>query len=175
MSRRAPAVVVALAVLLGGCGGSGPDAPALGAATEVCTAGFCVSVPDGWEVVEQTDEFVSLAHPADPSIGATVSGVSLEALVTGNGLAWPQTPDVALRSFWALIDDGDAELQTTKPLVDGSVTSSGTYSDGRMWFRLIPTEGSRGIAVEVRAPNSTWAEHAEAITSSAAEGAGSGG
>jgi hypothetical protein len=44
-----------------------------------------------------------------------------------------------------------------------------------MWFRLIPTEGSRGIAVEVRAPNSTWAEHAEAITSSAAEGAGSGG
>ncbi len=158
-----------------GCGDGGPDAPPLGAATEVCTAGFCVSVPEGWDVVEQTDEFVSLAHPADPSIGATVSGVSLEALVTGNGLAWPQTPDVALRSFWALIDDGEAELQTTKPLVDGSVTSFGTYSDGRMWFRLVPTEGSRGIAVEVRAPNSTWAEHAEAITSSATEVAGSGG
>ena len=157
------------AVMLTGCGGAGPDAPALGATTEVCTTGFCVSVPDGWDVVEQTDEYVSLAHPADASIGATVSGVNLEALVTGNGLAWPQTPDVALRSFWALIDDGDAELQTTKPLVDGSVTSFGTYSDGRMWFRLIPTEASRGIAAEVRAPNSTWAEQAEAITSSVTE------
>lgn len=148
------------------CGGGGPDAPTLGAATEVCTEAFCVDVPAGWEVIEQAEGHVSLGHPADASIGATVSGVSLQALVEGNGLTWPQTPDAVLRSFWALIDGGEAELQTTKPLVDGSVTSFGSFSDGRMWFRLIPTEGSRGIAAEVRAPNSTWAEHAEAITGS---------
>ncbi len=160
------ASMVLVLLALSGCGGSGPDASAPGAATEACAAGFCVTYPDDWEVLERSGEFVSLRHPADESIGATVSEVSMEALATANGLVWPQTPEVVLRSFWALIDDGDAQLQTTKPLVDGSVTSFGSYRDGRLWFRLIPIGGLDAIAVEVRAPNSSWSEHAEIITGS---------
>ncbi|MBA2336272.1 MAG: hypothetical protein H0V96_00665 [Acidimicrobiia bacterium] len=148
------------------CGGSGPTAPVLGTTSEMCTAGFCVTYPDDWEVVDSSDEFVSLGHPGDDAIAATVSGINMEVLVTTNGLTWPQTPDVALRSFWALIDQGEAEVETTRPLVDGSVTSFGSFAEGRLWFRLIPIQGSEAIAVEVRAPNSSWSEHAETITAS---------
>ncbi len=159
-------VATLFVVCLVSCGDSGPTAPVLGATAEMCTPAFCVTYPDDWEVVDSSDEFVSLRHPVDDAIAATVSGINMEALVTTNGLTWPQTPDVALRSFWALIDQGEAEIQTTRPLVDGSVTSFGSFAEGRLWFRLIPIQGSEAIAVEVRAPNSSWSEHADTITAS---------
>ncbi|MDQ3782487.1 MAG: hypothetical protein M3349_06055 [Actinomycetota bacterium] len=165
MSPRYLAAIL-FVVCLVSCGDSGPTAPVLGATAEMCTPAFCVTYPDDWEVVDSSDEFVSLRHPVDDAIAATVSGINMELLVTTNGLTWPQTPDVALRSFWALIDQGEAEIQTTRPLVDGSVTSFGSFAEGRLWFRLIPIQGSEAIAVEVRAPNSSWSEHADTITAS---------
>lgn len=133
----------------------------------MCVEGFCVSYPQDWELIEEAPEFVSLRHrDAADETAATVSQVSMEGIVNADGLEWPQTVDTVVRSFWNLIDDGDADLGTLEPLRDGSVKSFGTFSDGRLWYRLIPVEGRRAIGAEVRGPNSSWADHAAAILDS---------
>ena len=35
-----------------------------------------------------------------------------------------------------------------------------------MWTLYIPVEGSQGVGVEVRGPNRSWEQHAEALFSS---------
>jgi hypothetical protein len=154
-------------LVLGGCGGDGPTAPNVAALDTVCGGNFCVDYPASWELVEQTSEFVSLRHPASPEeIVATIGQVNMEGVVNADGKQWPQTPDAVVRSFWALIDGGSAELATISPLRDGSVESFGTFAGGRLWYRLTPLQGRSAVGIEVRGPNSTWAEHAETIMDS---------
>ena len=164
MIRRVLTVPLVVAALLTGCGDSGPDAPPPAATESLCGATFCVAYPGDWEIVEQTDEFVSLRHPVAPEeVLATVGPVNMEGLVTAAGGEWPQQPDAVVRSFWDLIDDGNAEMSTMTPLSDGSVESFGSFGGGRMWYRLVPVEFSDAIGVEMRAPNSSWSTHAEVL------------
>lgn len=167
MSRRVTPLLLLVAIAAGACGDSGPDAPEVGALVRVCAADFCVAYPESWEVVERADEFVSLRHPAAPeAVIATAGQVNMEGIVVADGEEWPQTTDAVVRSFWAIIDDGRAELATVDPLRDGSVISFGSFAGGRLWWRLTPLEGRNAIGVEVRAPNSTWSTHADAILES---------
>jgi len=160
-------LALVVAVIAGGCGDSGPEAPRLAAAVTRCTDSFCIAYPEGWEVVEATADFVSLRHPDAPEqVLATAGRINMEGIVTAAGKTWPQTTDAVVRSFWEIIDGGGAELATIDPLQDGSVVSFGTFAGGRLWWRLTPVEGRNAIGVEVRAPNSTWADHADAILSS---------
>lgn len=167
MSRLWMACLAALAVLAASCGGGGAAAPDVGALGTVCGGNFCVGYPVSWEVVEATDEFVSLRHPLAPEeVVATIGQVNMEGIVNADGQEWPQTTDAVVRSFWRLIDGGGAELATVDPLRDGSIESFGTFAGGRLWYRLTPIEGRRAIGVEVRGPNSSWGMHAEAIMGS---------
>ena len=97
---------------------------------------------------------------------ATIGQVNMEGVANADGKEWPQTTDSVVRSFWALMDGGGAELATVRPLRDGSVETFGTFDGGRLWYRLTPVDGRRAIGVEVRGPNSTWGPHAEAIMGS---------
>lgn len=126
-----------------------------------------MNVPEGWEIIEQTGEFVSVRHSSAPddTVG-TVGQVNMEGLVNAAGLDWPQSTIDVVESFWSIIDGGGAEMATMSPLRDGSVESFGSFEGGRLWYRLLPTEGRAAVGVEVRAPNSTWSEHAEAILDS---------
>lgn len=165
--RAAVAALVILGGLLAGCGDSGPDAPEVGALVAVCADDFCFGYPEGWEVVEQTGEFVSLRHPDAPDVVVATAGqVNMEGIVAADGKSWPQTTETVVRSFWAIIDGGGAELSTMDPLRDGSVISFGRFAGGRLWWRLTPLEGRRAIGFEVRGPNSTWASHATAMLES---------
>lgn len=171
LAMRFPSAVVAIvavvAVVAGACGNSGPDAPEVGALVTVCTDDFCFGYPEGWDVLEQTGEFVSLRHPDAPdSAVATAGQVNMEGIVTGDGKSWPQTTESVVRSFWSLIDGGGAELATMDPQRDGSVISFGTFGGGRLWWRLTPLEGRDAIGFEMRGPNSTWADHATAMLES---------
>jgi len=155
------------ALLLGACGDAGPEAPPVGAIVTACADDFCIGYPDGWEVVEQTGEFVSLRHPDAPNdVVATAGHVNMEGVVSANGKTWPQTTEDVVRSFWAIIDGGGAELATMDPLRDGSIKSFGTFADGRLWYRLTPVEGRDAIGVEMRGPNSTWSTHADVMLDS---------
>lgn len=164
--RRTLTLVATAVLTLGACA-SGPNAPDVGALETECGDNFCVSVPTDWEIVERTGEFLSLRHPLAPeeAVG-TVGQVNMEGILNAAGEEWPQTANRVVESFWALIDDGGAELATMAPLQDGSVESFGTFEGGRLWYRLAPTEGRMAVGVEVRGPNSSWAEHAEAILDS---------
>lgn len=160
-------LLVSLAVMATACGAGGATAPEIGAVATTCGGNFCVDYPDSWQLVEATDEFVSLQHPLAPEdVVATVGQVNMEGIVNADGKEWPQTTDGVLRSFWRLIDGGGAELATVDPLRDGSIESFGTFAGGRLWYRLTPLEGRRAIGVEVRGPNSSWAPHAEVIMGS---------
>jgi hypothetical protein len=169
MQKHLGAALVALVLLVVGCGDSGPSAPDLGASQRQCGANFCIEFPDSWTIVEASADFVSLAHPDAPSeVLATVGQVNMEGIVAAAGQAWPQSTDMVIRAFWSLIDGGGAELSILDPLRDGSIQSFGTFAGGRLWYRLTPLDGTDAIGVEVRAPNSSWANHAEAIMGSLA-------
>jgi hypothetical protein len=164
MPRLFAALLSTVFVVVGACGGGGPTAPPVGDVERICGDNFCVDVPVSWEIVEATDEFVSLRHPLAPEeIVATVGQVNMEGIVTADGKEWPQNTDAVVRSFWNLIDGGGAELATVDPLRDGSVETFGTFASGRLWYRLTPLEGSSAIGIEVRGPDSSWASHAEII------------
>lgn len=167
MRARAAPWMVATIIIIASCGGSGPEAPPVGAVTTICTLDACFGYPEGWEIVEQTDEFVSLKYASAPDdVIATAGRVNMEGIVTADGKTWPQPVDSVVRSFWAIIDGGGAELATMDPLRDGSVKSFGTFAGGRLWYRLTPIEGRSAVGVEVRGPNSTWVGHADAILDS---------
>ncbi len=168
ITRLSRGAGLVLAAFLVACGG-GPDAPPVGALEMHCGANFCIEYPQDWSVVDSADDYVTLAHPADPErIMATVGQTGMEGIVEASGGTWPQPADEVVEAFWGLIDDGGAEVDSIQTLADGSVTSLGSFDGGRLWYRLVPLEGSAALGVEVRAPNSTWNEHAEAITQSLA-------
>lgn len=148
-------------LLLAACG-TGPQAPTVGSTQLVCADDFCVSHPADWEVVEVGEGFAVFRHPAAPdSLVASVGQVDMEGLITATGGAWPQTTDNVVRALWELLDAGNADLGSLRFLSDGSVRSFGSFGGGRMWHRLAPVGGERGIGVEVRAPNSSWEPHAD--------------
>ena len=167
MLRSVALVSLVLAVLGVACGSSGPAAPEVQALQSVCGTNFCIEFPASWEVVESTDEFASLRHPLAPDdVVATVGQVNMEGIAAADGKPWPQTPDSVVRSFWAIIDGGGAELATLNPLRDGSIETFGTFAGGRLWYRLAPLEGREALGIEVRGPNSSWASHASVIVGS---------
>ncbi len=158
MLGRLLVVVLALA---SACG-SGPQAPAAAAPRVVCAENFCVAHPGDWEVVEVGEDFAVFRHPAAlEEVVASVGQVDMEGLVTATGGTWPRTTDDVVRALWDLLDDGNADLGSLRLLSDGSVRSFGTFGGGRMWHRLVPVGGERGVGVEVRAPNSSWEAHAD--------------
>lgn len=165
--RAVVAAVLLLGASLAGCGDPGPNAPDVAALVTICTDSFCFGYPEGWEIFEQTGEYVSLRHPDAPeAVVGTAGQVNMEGIVAADGKSWPQTIESVVRSFWAIIDGGGAELSTMDPLRDGSVISFGRFEGGRLWWRLTPLEGRDAVGFEVRGPNSTWASHATAMLES---------
>lgn len=154
--------LVTLAAAAAACSASGPDAPEPQSAASVCGAQFCLEYPGGWEIVDQGDDFASFVHPAgDDEALATVGRVNMEGIVTAAGGEWPQLTEDVARSFWSIIDGGEAALATTESERDGSVRTFGTVASGRLWWRLTPTAFSEAIGVEVRGPNRSWESHAD--------------
>jgi hypothetical protein len=154
-------LLVPLLFSIVGCS-TGPDAPRAVAGDLVCHAGYCVTVPEGWTILEQGDDFIRFAHPATDAALATVAPVNMEALVTAAGGTWPTQTENVVRAFWQLLGEtGDASFGSLTFEGDGSVRSRGSYGDGRLWDRLIPVEGARAVGMEVRGPNSTWEAHAD--------------
>ena len=154
-------LVVVLGAIAAACS-TGIEAPPVGETDVVCAERFCIEYPAAWTVTDIGDSFATFAHPAAPDeVVASVGAVNMEGLVQAAGGTWPQTVDNVVRTFWSLADDGKAEVGEVRPLLDGSVSSSGVYQGGRLWFRLVPTSASRGLGIEVRAPNRTWGDHAD--------------
>ena len=163
---RTVAFLATAALVISACG-TGAEAPTVDASDLVCTATFCAEYPSGWELVDEGDSFVSLAHPLDPdTLLATVGPVNMEGLVVANGGTWPQTVSGVVDAFWRAADGGEADLATSTILPDGSVESFGVFRGGRMWARLIPLTTTEAIGVEMRAPNRSWERHAEVLLDS---------
>lgn len=150
------------ALVLAGCGASGPDAPAVDAVERVCSGELCIDHPTGWEV-ETGPGYIGFLHPDAPEKAkATVAIVSMEAIATNAGTSWPAPAEDVARAFWTLLDQGGVgSLVTIERLTGGSIRTLGTYEGGAMWHLLVPLDGSDAIGVEVRAPNRTWDDHAD--------------
>lgn len=151
---------IVLAVATAACGG-GAAAPGVGAIDVVCADEFCTAYPVGWTLVDAGSSFLSFSHPDAPGdVVATVGGVNMKSLVEANGGQWPASPQQVVETFWGAIDGGAADLGRLEFRQDGSVESFGVFGAGRMWMLLLPTDAIRAVGVEVRAPNSTWDDHA---------------
>lgn len=157
-------VLVGLIVLASTRGDDGPGAPAIAGSATDCFDDVCAEHPTGWEV-EVGDTFLSFRHPLDPEqVLGSVGKVNMEALVTETGGTWPAPPQDAARGFFELLgQDQDAGLDEGPfVLPDGSVEAAGHLEGLRLWYRLIPVDGARGIGIEIRAPNDSWQPHADA-------------
>jgi len=149
-----------LAVIAAACG-SGATAPLVGPVDVECADEFCAAYPADWSVVDAGASFLSFSHPEAPEdVVATVGKVNMESLVEANGGRWPASPQQVVETFWSAIDGGDAELGRLEFREDGSIESFGVFRAGRMWTLLLPTDAVRAVGVEVRAPNSSWEDHA---------------
>ena len=172
--RRTKVVVVVLLLLLllllllmvAACssGEPGPEAPPVGETATACAAEFCVEYPSSW-TAEEGDTFLAFSHPLDPEqLLASVGQVDMEALVAAAGGTWPASAEDATSAFWSLIGGGEATVESITP--DGAgVSSEGTLDGLRMWFLLVPTGAGDAVGIEVRAPNRSWAAHAEVFRS----------
>ncbi len=128
----------------------------------MCAINFCIDYPGDWTVLEEGDDFVTFAHPADPEIVlASAAQVNMEGVVTQAGESWPQLTDGVVRAFWSLLGETGARLSTLDPRRDGSVASLGTHEDGRLWLLIAPIDSTNAVGVEVRAPNTTWSSHVD--------------
>lgn len=158
-------VVVAL-LFVAACS-SGPTAPAITELDTVCNDQFCVDVPVGWEA-EVGETYLSFNHTLDPShTFLTVGVVDMEAIVEASGGTWPVSTEEATGSFWALLEEVDvASFERSARQVGGAIKSWGTHTDGEMWYLLSPIDGSRGVSIEMRAPNGSWESHADQVFAS---------
>lgn len=151
-----------LLVATGAACATGPDAPTVVTGDLVCNAGYCVSMPEGWMILEQGDDFTRFGHPATESALATVAPLNMEALVTQAGGTWPTQTENVARAFWQLLsENGKASFGSLSFVGDGSVRSRGSYEDGRLWYRIVPAAGTSAIGMEVRGPNGSWEAHAD--------------
>jgi hypothetical protein len=151
---------IGLSLVTFACGGATP-APPVGATDVVCSDEFCAAYPVSWTLADSGAAFLSFQHPSAPDdVIATVGRVNMEGLVVANGGQWPAAPRQVVETFWGAIDGGNAELGRIEFRPDGTVESFGVFAGGRMWTRLLPTDAVRAVGVEVRAPDSTWEDHA---------------
>jgi hypothetical protein len=141
---------------------TGPTAPAVTDTDIACIEELCLLYPVGWEV-ETGDAYIAFSHPAAPGRAlATAAPVNMEALVENAGGSWPAPTEDVVAAFWQLLEEADvATFGHMERLTGGSFRSEGSYEDGRLWHLLIPGEGSRAVAVEVRGPNASWEDHAD--------------
>lgn len=143
---------------------AGPDAPRPESAETACSARACASIPGDWDV-EVGDDFISFSHPTDPAqILGTVGSVDMQGVIAGAGGTWPASTEAVVEAFFELLDETQSaglDEITTRP--DGSVAGRGTLEDLRIWYRLIPVDGSTAVGVEVRAPNLSWQEHVDVL------------
>ena len=154
-----------MVVLLAACS-TGPAAPAIDGVDLACSEGFCVTYPVGW-AVEHGDVFLAFTHEAAPGVAnATISPLNLQAVVENAGGTWPAPTEEVVRGFWLLLEEGDSgSFERLERLTGGAFRSEGSHQDGRLWHLLIPGEGNRGIAIEVRGPNRSWESHADVFFS----------
>ncbi len=161
--KLAIVAVSVLAVVVSACS-SGPDAPPIAGSETVCAETFCIDVPDGWSY-EVGEGYVSAHHDVAPSNTFLTAGViNLEAIVTNAGGSWPAPTSEVTRSFWTLIENaGVGTFSRSQRVVGGAERSWGKHQDGAMWHLLVPTGGSSGIGVEMRAPNDSWEAQADFV------------
>jgi hypothetical protein len=159
--------IVIVALLFVTACSSGPAAPPVTSVETVCNDVFCVDVPSGWNA-EIGESYLSFHHELDPNHTFLTVGVAdMEAIVEASGGTWPVSAEEATRSFWALLEEVDvASFKRSKRLVGGAIKSWGTHTDGDMWYLLLPVEGSQGVGIEMRAPNSSWEAHADIVFNS---------
>lgn len=162
---RITITLFAAAAVMVACG-SGADAPPIGGTEQVCIDDFCVDFPDGWTVVEAEERFVSFRHSVEEDVIATVGRVNLEGIAVNAGATWPVAPRDVVELLWSILDGGGAELGNVSLEPGGVFDSWGVISTGRLWHRLVPVTPSRGYGVEVRAPNSSWEDHANVFRTS---------
>lgn len=163
MTRGRPSLILAVALVVTACS-SGPTAPPVTPAFEVCTQAFCMDVPEGWGD-EVGDTYLAFNHDDLPDgTFLTANTVDMEAIVTAAGGTWPAPPDEVVEAFWSLLEvAGEGELRRSERQVGGAIRSSGSHSTGDMWHLLVPVEGSLAIGVEMRGPNGSWESHADAV------------
>ena len=161
---RLTVIAGVLAICAVACGG-GVAAPPIDATAQVCIDDFCVDYPDSWTVAETGERFVSFTHPESDDVLATVGRVNLEGIAVNAGAAWPVAPRDVVDLLWSILDGGDAELANVMLEAGGVLDSWGFISTGRLWHRLVPVTPSKGIGVEVRAPNQSWEVHADVFRS----------
>lgn len=161
---RRTLVAITLALGATACGG-GAVAPPIDATDQVCVDDFCVDYPNGWTVAETGELHISFSHPESEEVLATVGRVNLESIAVNAGAAWPVAPRDVVDLLWSILDGGDAELANVMLEAGGVLDSWGFISTGRMWHRLVPVTPSKGIGVEVRAPNQSWEAHADVFRS----------
>jgi hypothetical protein len=159
--------IVSVALLFVTACSSGPAAPSVTSTETVCNDLFCVDVPNGWNA-EIGESYLSFHHDLDPNHTFLTVGVAdMEAIVVASGGTWPVSTEEATRSFWALLEEVDvASFKRSQRLVGGAIKSWGTHADGDMWYLLLPIEGSQGVGIEMRAPNSSWEAHADIVFNS---------
>ena len=152
-------------MLVAACGADSAPAPEPQEAVTACSADYCVDHPSDWDI-EFGEGFATLTHSSETEALGSVGRVDMRAVVTESGGSWPTTPEVVVRSIWALLDEfGEADLQKLEMQADGSVRSEGTLDGRRSWNLLIPQRGIEAIGVELRAPSAEWSDHADVILS----------
>lgn len=124
-------------------------------------------MPNGWGG-EVGESHIAFHHEVAPeSTFLTANAVDMEAIVTAAGGSWPATTEDVMAAFWSLLEEVDeGRLIRTERMVGGAIRSWGTHSTGDMWYLIVPVEGSRGIGVELRAPNNSWEAHADRVFAS---------
>ena len=143
---------------------TGPAAPAIQATELACIEEFCLTYPAGWEV-DTGSAYIAFSHPTAPETSiATVAPLNMEVVVESAGGSWPARTEEVVRSFWTLLKNADvATFERLERLTGGSFRSEGSYEQGHLWHLLIPGEGSKAVAAEVRGPNESWEAHADVM------------
>jgi len=158
---------LAVALLFVTACSQGVAAPAVTETETVCSDVFCIDVPVGWQA-EVGDTYLSFSHISDPENTFLTAGlVDMEAIVTASGGSWPVPTQEVVVAFWSLLEDADVGSFTrSQRMVGGAVRSWGEHETGTMWHLLYPLDGASAIAIEMRAPNSSWESHADVVFTS---------
>ncbi|GBE24661.1 hypothetical protein BMS3Bbin02_00936 [bacterium BMS3Bbin02] len=158
-------VALAFLLLVAACG-SAAAAPVVGVLETVCVDAFCVDVPQGWTVSDQGASFLVLVNPADQDAVITIAPMNMEGVATAGGRVWPISKSEFVAVMWAVVDDGRAEVRSVEPQLDGSIDSYVVLPNGYAWHRLVTVDSPRAFSIELRAPDRSWQEHADAVRQS---------